>query len=70
VKSLKTLGVPLFEGELLTNLIEGNLLLITGVMQKAVIKVDEKGTTAAAVTVLVSCNKHLTTNLFRKYASI
>jgi serpin B len=51
-ESLKTLGVPLFEGEPLTNLIEGNLLLITGVMQKAVIKVDEKGTTAAAVTVL------------------
>jgi len=53
MESLKTLGVPLFEGEPLTALIEVPVpLLLTDAIQKAVIKVDEKGTTAAAVTVL------------------
>ena len=51
--SLKTLGVPLFEGEPITGLIEEDFsLLITDAIQRAVIKVDERGTTAAAVTVL------------------
>ena len=52
-ESLISLGVPLFEGSPLTGLIEENLpLLLTAAKQKALIKVDEKGTTAAAVTVI------------------
>ena len=51
-ESLKLLDVPLFEGEPLTGLIEENPLVLTDAIQRAVIKVDEKGTTAAAVTVL------------------
>ncbi|GBU22857.1 serine proteinase inhibitor [Fibrobacteres bacterium R8-0-B4] len=55
LNGLKALGVPLFdvqEGPI-TNLIEEKIrLAVTSVAQKAVIKVDEKGTTAAAVTVM------------------
>ncbi|MCL2127533.1 MAG: hypothetical protein FWH38_04705 [Treponema sp.] len=52
-EALESLGVPLFEGETITGLITENIpLSLTDAMQKAVIKVDEKGTTAAAVTVL------------------
>ena len=53
MESLIMLGVPLFEGGPLTVLIEEPIpLVLTDAIQKAVIKVDEKGTTAAAVTVL------------------
>jgi serpin B len=52
-EALISLGVPLFEGSPLTGLIEEKLpLLLTAAKQKALIKVDEKGTTAAAVTVM------------------
>jgi serpin B len=52
-EALMTLGVPLFEGSPLTGLIEEKMpLLLTAAKQKALIKVDEKGTTAAAVTVM------------------
>jgi serpin B len=50
--ALMSLGVPLFEGAPLSGLIEEAPLMITSAMQKALIKVDEKGTTAAAVTVM------------------
>jgi serpin B len=51
--ALVSLGVPLFEGEPLTGLIEEKLpLVLTSAKQKALIKVDEEGTTAAAVTVM------------------
>jgi serpin B len=55
--SLKALGVPLFviEENPIAKLINENIrLAITSVAQKAVIMVDEKGTTAAAVTVVVA----------------
>jgi serpin B len=51
-ESLKALGVPLFEGEPLTGLIEEVPLVMTSATQRALIKVDEEGTTAAAVTVM------------------
>jgi serpin B len=50
--ALISLGVPLFEGTPLNGLIEEASLTLTSAMQKALIKVDEKGTTAAAVTVM------------------
>jgi serine protease inhibitor len=50
--ALVFMGVPLFDGAPLTGLIEEAPLMITSAMQKALIKVDEKGTTAAAVTVM------------------
>jgi serpin B len=54
--SLETLGVPLFNQEtapLTGGLIkEDTPLWLSDAIQKAVIKVDEKGTTAAAVTVM------------------
>lgn len=53
---LKDLGVPLFDAQSapLTGLLEGNSSVsISSAVQKAVIEVDEKGTTAAAVTVMV-----------------
>lgn len=54
--ALKTLGVPLFdpENEAITALIDSrDGLWISDAVQKAIITVDEKGTTAAAVTVMV-----------------
>jgi serine protease inhibitor len=55
-KSLVALGVPLFDevsAPLTGGLIEGGLRVwLSDAVQKAAIKVDEKGTTAAAVTVL------------------
>lgn len=54
--TLETLGVPLFDEDraLLTGgLIEDDLRVwLSGAMQKAMIEVDEKGTTAAAVTIM------------------
>jgi len=56
-EALMALGVPLFNGEtapLTDGLIEEPLRVwLSEAIQKAVIKVDEKGTTAAAVTVMV-----------------
>jgi serpin B len=49
---LKTLGIPLFEADSLTGVIKETNLQLSDAMHKAVIKVDEKGTTAAAVTLL------------------
>jgi len=51
--SLIALGIPLFQDDdTITGLIEEDLpLMLSEAIQKAVIKVDEKGTTAAAVTV-------------------
>jgi serpin B len=55
-KALVALGVPLFDREtapLTGGLIEENLpLYVSSAIQKALIKVDETGTTAAAVTVM------------------
>lgn len=54
---LSTLGVPLFDessAPLTGGLIEEDMpIWLSAVMQKALIKVDEKGTTAAVVTVVV-----------------
>jgi serpin B len=50
--TLKTLGVPLFNKGSLTGVIEETALQLSDALQKAVVKVDEKGTTAAAVTIL------------------
>jgi serpin B len=49
---LKTLGVPLFNGGSLTGVVEGTALQLSDALHKAVIKVDEKGTTAAAATLV------------------
>jgi serpin B len=53
--TLNQLGVPLFNGSdpILSGVIEEYPLFISNAVQKAVIKVDEKGTTAAAVTVMM-----------------
>ena len=55
-EALELLGVPLFDevsAPLTGGLIEENLnVWLSDAMQKALIQVDEKGTTAAAVTVL------------------
>jgi serpin B len=50
--ALISLGVPLFDGAPLTGLIEEEPLVLTAATQRALIQVDEKGTTAAAVTVM------------------
>ncbi|MDR1970565.1 MAG: hypothetical protein LBQ46_01465 [Treponema sp.] len=50
--TLTSLGVPLFDEPSLTGLIEGMSVQLSGALHKAVIRVDEKGTTAAAVTVI------------------
>jgi serpin B len=50
---LKTLGIPLFDyDDSLTGIIKEREVQLFDAMHKAVIKVDEKGTTAAAVTLL------------------
>jgi serpin B len=54
-ETLEMLGVPLFDPDdaPITGLIEENIpLFVSNVMQKALVKVDEEGTTAAAVTVI------------------
>jgi serpin B len=51
---LKNLGIPLFEEGSLTGVIEETALQLSDALHKAVIKVDEKGTTAAAVTLLLA----------------
>ena len=57
-EALKLLGVPLFDKEsapLTGGLIKENIpICLTDAIQKAVIKVDEKGTTAAAVTLMIA----------------
>jgi len=54
--ALAMLGVPLFDARsapLTGGLVEGDFpVWLSGAMQKAVIDVDEKGTTAAAVTII------------------
>lgn len=52
--ALEVLGVPLFDAEStpLDGLLNGKQAFITEAMHKATIEVDEKGTTAAAVTVI------------------
>ena len=56
--ALEALGVPLFDeitAPLTKGIIEEDIpVFLTDAMQKALIKVDEKGTTAAAVTVLLA----------------
>jgi serpin B len=49
---LISLGIPLFEGGSLPGVIQEAELQLSAALQKAVITVDEKGTTAAAVTLL------------------
>lgn len=51
---LKALGVPLLDdiSTPITGLLEGDALFISEAVQKTSIQVDEKGTTAAAVTVM------------------
>jgi serpin B len=53
IQSFKSLGIPFFEGWPFTGLIiEDDEIFLSQAIQKAIIKVDEKGTTAAAVTLL------------------
>ena len=63
VQSLTALGVPLFDersAPLTGGLLEQDIpVWLSGAVQKAVIEVDEKGTTAAAVTVLMACGAAL-----------
>jgi serpin B len=49
---LKTMGIPLFNEYSMTGLIKRIAVQLSDAIQKAAIKVDEKGTTAAAVTIL------------------
>ena len=55
VDTLAALGVPLVDPNLspITSLVKEAPLFISDAVQKAVIEVDEKGTTAAAVTVMM-----------------
>jgi len=55
-ESLEALGVSLFEENSITGLIQEYPLYLTAAVQKALIRVDEKGTTAAAVTVMAASN--------------
>jgi serpin B len=50
--AIEALGVPLFADASLTGLLEAQAVGLSSAVQKAVIEVDEKGTTAAAVTVM------------------
>ena len=63
VSSLTALGVPLFDersAPLTGGLVEQDIpVWLSGAVQKAVIEVDEKGTTAAAVTVMMACGAML-----------
>ena len=56
VKPLAEMGVPLFDSgdPALTELVDETSAYIAQAIQKALIKVDEKGTTAAAVTVMAA----------------
>ncbi|MDR2247246.1 MAG: serpin family protein [Treponema sp.] len=49
---LTAMGIPLFSTGSLTGLIKGDAVHLSDAIHKAVITVDEKGTTAAAVTIL------------------
>ncbi|MDR0706956.1 MAG: hypothetical protein LBF60_03635 [Treponema sp.] len=51
--TLTAMGIPLFKPGSLTGLIQDAALQLSSAIHKAVIKVDEKGTTAAAVTILM-----------------
>ena len=60
--ALTALGVPLFDPQAapLSGLVKENIpVWLSGAVQKAVIEVDEKGTTAAAVTVMMMCGAAL-----------
>jgi serpin B len=50
--ALIALDVPLFDGPTITGLVKEAPLSLSSAVQKALIRVDEKGTTAAAVTVI------------------
>ena len=62
VSSLTAMGVPLFDpvDSPLTGLIKENIpVWLSSAVQKAVIEVDEKGTTAAAVTIMMMAGSAL-----------
>ena len=59
--ALISLGIPLFDSgnPAITGIVDGEPLYISSAVQKAVIKVDEAGTTAAAVTVEIMAGNAL-----------
>jgi Serine protease inhibitor len=61
--ALTALGVPLFDAATapLTGLVEGEAAFLSSAVQKAVIEVNEKGTTAAAVTVMTAAGAGMPT---------